>query len=107
MIQSVALEMNTHKKDVNQLKLDKDSLTETLKKKTSDVKVTLIQELGKVEDEMKRHFAHQKSENTRLQQQISHLKTEKTVLQNQLIALQRRISDLEMQVGNDDNIKYA
>ena len=57
-------------------------------------------------DEMKRHFSHQRAENSRLQIQISQLKTEKTVLQNQLIALQRRISDLEMQVGNDD-VKYA
>lgn len=94
--------MNTHKKEVNDLKLEKDKLQDSLRKKTSEVKNTLIQELGKVEDEMKRHFAHQKSENTRLQQQITHLKTEKTTLQNQLIALHRRISDLEMQVGNDD-----
>ena len=48
------------------------------------------------------HFAHQTSENGRLQQQIASLKAEKTALQNQLIALQRRISDLEMQVGTDD-----
>ena len=54
---------------------------------------------------MKRHFSHQTSENGRLQQKITSLKAEKTALQNQLIALQRRISDLEMQVGNDD-IKF-
>jgi chromosome segregation ATPase len=70
--------------------------------KTHEVKNTLLQELNKVEDEMKRHFSHQTSENSRLQQQITSLKAEKTALQNQLIALQRRISDLEMQVGTDD-----
>ncbi len=76
MIQEVADEMNKHKKEVNTLKLEKDSLQENLKKRTVEVKQTLIQELGKVEDEMKRHFSHQRSENTRLQQQISGLKTE-------------------------------
>jgi chromosome segregation ATPase len=105
-IQQVAEEMNTHKKDVTSLKNEKDTLQEILKLKTHEVKTTLVQELNKVEEEMKRHFSHQKAENSRLQQQISLLKTEKTVLQNQLIALQRRITDLEMQVGNDD-VKYA
>ena len=52
---------------------------------------------------MKKHFGHQKAENSRLQQQISQLKTEKIVLQQQLISLQKRIVDLEMQVGNDDD----
>jgi len=98
--------MNIHKQDVNNLKLEKDSIQETLKSKTHEVKTTLLQELNKVEEDMKRHFSHQKAENSRLQQQISQLKSEKTVLQGQLIALQRRIGDLEMQVGNDD-IKYA
>ena len=101
-IQSVSDEMNGHKKDVTSLKNEKDTLQEILKMKTHEVKVNLLQELNKVEDEMKRHFAHQSSENGRLQQQIASLKAEKTALQNQLIALQRRISDLEMQVGTDD-----
>ena len=98
--------MNTHKKEVTLLKTEKDTLQELLRLKTLEVKSTLMQELNKVEEEMKRHFSHQKAENSRLTQQISQLKTEKTVLQNQLIALQRRIADLEMQVGNDD-VKYA
>ena len=77
--------MNAHKKDVSSLKTEKDSLQEMLRLKTQEVKSNLISELNKVDDEMKRHFAHQKAENSRLQQQISQLKTEKTVLQNQLI----------------------
>ena len=101
-LQLIADEMNTHKKDVVSLKNEKDTLQEILKLKTHEVKNTLLQELNKVEDEMKRHFSHQTSENSRLQQQITSLKAEKTALQNQLIALQRRISDLEMQVGTDD-----
>ena len=104
-IQLIADEMNNHKKDVIRLKTEKDNLQETLKNKTGSVKTNLLQDLYKVEDEMKRHFSHQTSENGRLQQKITSLKAEKTALQNQLIALQRRISDLDMQVGNDD-IKF-
>ena len=56
-IQLVADEMNTHKKDVVSLKNEKDTLQEILKMKTHEVKNTLLQELNKVEDEMKRHFS--------------------------------------------------
>ena len=50
-IQSVADEMNGHKKDVTSLKNEKDTLQEILKMKTHEVKVNLLQELNKVEDE--------------------------------------------------------
>ena len=62
----------------------------------------LMQELCKVEDDMKRHFQHQSNENGKLLQQLANLKAEKITLQNQLISLQRRITDLETQVGNDE-----
>ena len=61
-----------------------------------------MNEISRIEDEMKRNFAHQKSENSRLQQQITSLKGEKTVLQQQLLALQRRIAELESQVGSEE-----
>ena len=61
---------------------------------------------------MKKNFAQQKSENSRLQQQIAQLKTDKTELQQTLlgtlecsylkIALQRRIAELELMVGSED-----
>mgnify|MGYP000987887842 CR=1 FL=1 len=47
--------MNTHKKDVTSLKTEKDTLQEMLQLKAREVKSTLVQELNKVEDEMKRH----------------------------------------------------
>lgn len=97
-------EINLHKSDVNSLKTEKDSIQENLRNKHEEVKNTLLGDLNKVEEEMKRHFGHQKAENSRLQQQISQLKTEKTVLNQQLISLQKRINDLEIQVGNDDKI---
>ncbi|OMJ72970.1 hypothetical protein SteCoe_28454 [Stentor coeruleus] len=70
--------------------------------KISDVRKSLMNEIARVEDEMKRHFAHQKAENSRLQQQITQLKGEKTSLQQQLLGLQRRIAELENQIGNED-----
>ena len=85
MIKSVSDEMNFHKKEVQILKSEKDTLESVLTMKTQDVKKTLTNELMRIEEEMKRHFAHQKAENSRLQQQITALKGEKTALQQQLL----------------------
>lgn len=102
MIRAITEEMNFHKKEVQNLKSEKDTLENVLNMKINDVRKSLMNEIYRVEEEMKRHFAHQKAENSRLQQQITQLKGEKTALQQQLIALQRRIGELEMQVGGDE-----
>jgi hypothetical protein len=65
MIKSVQDEMNFHKKEVAILKSEKDTLESVLTMKTQDVKKTLTNELLRIEEEMKRHFAHQKAENSR------------------------------------------
>ena len=88
--------------DIKELEKEKNEHKEELKQKTDDMKKTLIVELNNVEVEMKKHLAVQKDENTRLQKLITQLKGEKTVLMNKLIALQRRITDMENQVGTDD-----
>ena len=58
MIKSVQHEMNFHKKEVAVLKSEKDTLESVLTMKTQDVKKTLTNELLRIEEEMKRHFAH-------------------------------------------------
>ena len=88
--------------DIKELEKEKDEHKEELKQKTDDMKKTLIVELNNVEVEMKKHLSVQKDENTRLQKLITQPKGEKTVLMNKLIALQRRITDMENQVGTDD-----
>ena len=102
VLKSLNDQLSSHKKEVQILKSEKETLQSVLTMKTSDVKDALTEELQSIENEMKRHFAHQKAENSRLQQQISALKMEKTSLQQQLIGLQRRITELEMQIGAED-----
>ncbi len=102
LIKNLNDELNYHKTAVGQLKSDKDMIESILTLKTQEVKKTLTNELFRVEDEMKKHFAHQKAENARLQQQITQLKSEKTVLQQQLVGLKRKIEELEQQVGKDE-----
>lgn len=101
-VRAIIDEMNIHKKEVHLLRSEKDTLQEVLTMKINDVRKSLTNEIARVEDEMKRHFAHQKSENNRLQNQINTLKGEKTALQAQIMKLQTRISELENQIGADD-----
>ena len=55
----------------------------------------------RVEEDLKRSLTFQRSENTKLGQQISLIKQEKTMLQQNLLALQKRISELELQIGGE------
>ena len=67
MIRQLAEELNYHKKEVTVLRSEKETLESVLNQKTGDVKKTLTNENFKVEEEMRRHYAHQKEDNTRLQ----------------------------------------
>ncbi len=102
VIAEVHKAINDNITDIKELEREKNEHKEELKQKTEDMKKTLIVELNNVEIEMKKHLSVQKEENTRLQKLITQLKGEKTVLMNKLIALQRRITDMENQVGPDD-----
>ena len=45
---------------------------------------------------MKRHYAFQKAENSRIQQQVTALRGEKTALDMQLLEMERRMAELEV-----------
>ena len=55
-IKSVTEELNFHKKEVNTLKTEKDTLEKMLNMKLSDARKSLGNEIFRVEEEMKRHF---------------------------------------------------
>ena len=52
-------------------------------------------------DEMKNHQSNQRAEALKLQQEISILKKEKLDLYQRVTELQRRISDMEITIGQD------
>jgi hypothetical protein len=55
--------------------------------KSQDVRKTITNDVTRVEEDLKRNFQQQKSENTRVQQQITSIKGEKTNLQQQLLGI--------------------
>ena len=66
MIKQLAEELNYHKKEVTVLRGEKETLESVLSLKTQEVRKALTNENFKVEEEMKRHYAFQKAENSRI-----------------------------------------
>lgn len=62
----LADELSIHKHEVDVLKQEKATLESVITLKTQEVRKTLTNENFKVEEEMKRHYAHQKTENSRI-----------------------------------------
>jgi hypothetical protein len=58
LIKTLAEELNYHKKEVQVLRSEKETLESVLTLKTQEVRKTLTNENFKVEEEMKRHYAH-------------------------------------------------
>lgn len=58
MVTNLADDLQFHKKEVQTLRSEKESLEAVLNTKTGDVRKTLTTELKKVEEEMKRHYSH-------------------------------------------------
>ena len=72
--------MNYHKKEVQILKSEKDTLESYLSMEIQKKKKEISEKLMNIEASFKEFLSQQKSENSRLQQQISLLKGEKTAI---------------------------
>ena len=57
----------------------------------------------KAEEDMKKNHQSQKLENQKIQGAITILKTEKTNLHQHLLDLKRRVAELELQIGDENN----
>lgn len=55
------------------------------------------------EEDMKRNYHQQKTENSKMQAAITQLKNEKTTLHQHLLDLKRRVDELELQIGDEAN----
>ena len=70
--------------------------------KCQDTRKALTNELHRVVEEINRHYSNQNAEAQRLQQQLSNLKTEKTALEKETLRMTKRIEELELQIGAED-----
>ena len=94
--------LNVHKKEVQILRSEKETLESVLTMKCQDTRKALTNELHRVQEEINRHYSNQKAESQRLTQQLSNLKTDKTALEKEVLRMTKRIEELELQIGQDD-----
>lgn len=102
MFDDLYKEIMVSKDEIIRLIKERDSYEAILENATVGDKNELLKELESEMWKMESYFESQKNENEELQLKIARLKTQKTVLQGKFIALQRRIANLEMQVGSDE-----
>ena len=84
---------------------DKSTANDLLDGNKKEVVLALEGRLFQIDDQLKKHTAHQKAENSRLQQQITQLKGDKTTINEELLKLRESIDDLQVHVGTDDEGK--
>ena len=102
MFDEIYTQMQSSKDEIQRLLRERELYENLLEDSTIKDKNELMKDLELVMKDMEVYFIKQKLENEELQLKIARLKTQKTVLQGKFIALQRRITNLEGQVGNDE-----
>ncbi|EGR31070.1 hypothetical protein IMG5_117950 [Ichthyophthirius multifiliis] len=95
-------ELSKHKKEFQVLKNEKETVEQVLRAKNQGIQNILQNEIIRLEEEMKRHYAHQRAEGNRIQLSLDALKSEKTALQQALNNIEQRINQLEYGVGDNE-----
>ena len=109
-VQSLAATLQSHNDELSQdrnfleqIKVASASTDEgtALAAQISDIRRYFTTDVKHFEDDFKTQVNLQKQENVRIQQNLNTLKAEKTSIHQQIIALQRRVEELEEEIGHD------
>lgn len=66
-IQALTQQLNFHKNEALELQAEKSALETALQDKLTQSRQTVVSEMGRVDEEMRRQFGQQKTEHARLQ----------------------------------------
>ena len=94
-------ELGAQRQEIEALRNAKSAIEQHYQAQLQELKKLMVSDVQRMQEEVKKHFAQQKAENGRVNQQVAVLKGEKTALQQQILGLQRRIQELEEQIGQD------
>lgn len=97
----VVSELAEQKKNFKSFRSNQENLQELIAQKGDQLKDNIESSIQKMDGEIQKSLSHQKAENSRLQQQITQLNTDNTIIKNQLLAVQKRIDDIALQIGQD------
>merc|ERR1719265_102291 len=94
-------EIGIEKNQLETIKSENLSSSNGLQAQLGDIMRYFQADVQRMEEEFRVQANLQKSENVRLQQQLTMLKGEKTSVHQQIIALQRRIEEIEEEIGHE------
>ena len=93
--------MDDHKQDFKEFQGGNENIPEYIEAKAKQIADNVGSSITRMDGEVQKSLSHQKAENSRLQQQISQLNTDQVVIKNQLLHIQKRIEDIQMQIGDN------
>ena len=100
-LKEVINELVEHKKQFKNFRDSQENMEEVIVNKGDQLKENIEISIQKMDGEIQKSLSHQKAENSRLQQQINQLTIDEGIIKNQLIFIQKRIEDIELQVGQE------
>jgi hypothetical protein len=93
-------EINDDKVTIGNIKSAKDSHN-ALKVQIEDLKILFSSEVTAFADDFATQSSMQRAENQKNQQSLNQLKAEKTAIHQQLLAIQRRVEEIEEELGQE------
>merc|ERR1719392_490587 len=94
-------ELGIEKGNMQTIKNENASSTSGMQGQLNDIKRYFQADIQRMGEEFRMTLKLQEAENVRLQQQVTQLKGEKTSIHQQIIALQRRIEEIEEEIGHE------
>ena len=71
----------------------------SIDEKARNIEDNVGSSITKMDAEIQKSLSHQKAEYSRLDQQINQLKVDENIIKNQLLVVQKRIEDIQVQIG--------
>mmetsp|Transcript_22478 Transcript_22478/g.41373 ORF Transcript_22478/g.41373 Transcript_22478/m.41373 type:complete len:130 (+) Transcript_22478:123-512(+) len=94
-------ELGIEKGHMQSIKNENTNSTGGMQGQLNDIKRYFQADIQRMGEEFRVAQKLQEAENVRLQQQVTQLKGEKTSIHQQIIALQRRIEEIEEEIGHE------
>lgn len=100
-LNQVVNDLVEQRKQLKNFRTNQDDIQGLIGEKGDQLTENIESSIQKMDGEIQKSLSHQKAENSRLQQQITQLNTDNTIIKNQLLAVQKRIEDIALQIGQE------
>ncbi|KAF4740563.1 hypothetical protein FOZ62_022999 [Perkinsus olseni] len=100
-LQLATNELESGKNNVEEMKCGNTANSTAMQSGMEDLERCIQADLQRLDEDFRAQMNLQKNENVRLQQCLTTLKGEKTSIHQQVIAIQRRVDEIDEEIGNE------